>query len=80
MDQDAGVRADRVVGVLFGTAVGDALELPLEGLSARAIARRFGRIDRYRLLGRWGFVSDDTALTALATKCCADIVSTRRRR
>jgi ADP-ribosyl-[dinitrogen reductase] hydrolase len=68
MDQLAHARADRVVGVLLGTAVGDALGLPLEGLSARAIARRFGRVDRYRLLGPWGFVSDDTALTALAAQ------------
>jgi ADP-ribosyl-[dinitrogen reductase] hydrolase len=68
MDHDVGMRADRVVGVLLGTAIGDALGLPLEGLSARAIARRFGRIDRYRLLGPWGFVSDDTALTALAAQ------------
>ena len=39
--------------------------LPAEGLSPRAIQRRFGRMDRFHLLGRTGFVSDDTEQTAL---------------
>ncbi len=45
--------------------VGDALGLPAEGMSARAIRRRFGRIDRFRMLGQTGFVSDDTEQSAL---------------
>jgi ADP-ribosyl-[dinitrogen reductase] hydrolase len=57
--------ADRLAGTLLGTALGDALGLPCEGMSARSIARRFGRIDRFRLLGRTGFVSDDTEQAAL---------------
>jgi ADP-ribosylglycohydrolase len=56
---------DRLAGTLLGTALGDALGLPAEGMSARAIARRFGRMDRFRLLGRTGFVSDDAELSAL---------------
>jgi ADP-ribosyl-[dinitrogen reductase] hydrolase len=56
---------ERLVGTLLGTALGDALGLPAEGLSPRAIQRRFGRIDRFRLLGRTGFVSDDAEQTAL---------------
>ena len=56
---------DRLVGALLGTALGDALGLPAEGMSAGAIERRFGRIDRFRLFGRTGFVSDDTEQTAL---------------
>lgn len=56
---------DRVAGTLLGTALGDALGLATEGLSARRIARRFGRIEGFRLLGRTGFVSDDTELSAL---------------
>jgi ADP-ribosylglycohydrolase len=43
---------DRLAGTLLGTAVGDALGLATEGMSARAIARRFGRVQRYHLLGR----------------------------
>lgn len=60
--------ADRLAGTLLGTALGDALGLPAEGMSARAIARRFGRLDRFRLLGRTGFVSDDTEQSALVAQ------------
>lgn len=56
---------DRLAGTLLGTAVGDALGLATEGMSARAIARRFGRVDRYRVLPGVGLVSDDTELSAL---------------
>jgi ADP-ribosyl-[dinitrogen reductase] hydrolase len=58
-------QTDRLAGTLLGTALGDALGLPAEGMTARAIARRFGRMDRFRLLGRTGFVSDDTEQAAL---------------
>jgi ADP-ribosyl-[dinitrogen reductase] hydrolase len=66
----AGV-TDRLAGTLLGTALGDALGLACEGMSARAIARRFGRVDRFRLLGRTGFVSDDTEQTALVAQSLA---------
>jgi ADP-ribosylglycohydrolase len=59
---------DRLSGTLLGTALGDALGLPAEGMSARAIARRFGRLDRFRLLGGIGFVSDDTEQSALVAQ------------
>jgi ADP-ribosyl-[dinitrogen reductase] hydrolase len=62
---------DRLAGTLLGTALGDALGLPAEGMTARAIARRFGRIDRFRLIGRTGFVSDDTEQAALVTQALA---------
>jgi ADP-ribosyl-[dinitrogen reductase] hydrolase len=62
---------DRLVGTLLGTALGDALGLPAEGMSARAIRRRFGRIDRFRLLDRTGFVSDDTEQSALLAQSLA---------
>jgi ADP-ribosyl-[dinitrogen reductase] hydrolase len=61
----------RLAAVLLGTAVGDALGLAAEGMKAAAIARRWGRLDRYRLLGRTGFVSDDTEQTALAAQALA---------
>src|SRR5207244_1086460 len=55
----------------------------MEGMPAQAIARRFGRIDRFHLLGQTGFVSDDTEQAALiaqslarypddAARCAAD--------
>lgn len=62
---------DRIAGTLLGTALGDALGLATEGMSARAIARRFGRVDRYHLIGRTGFVSDDTEQTALVAQSLA---------
>jgi ADP-ribosyl-[dinitrogen reductase] hydrolase len=62
---------DRLAGTLLGTALGDALRLPVEGMSARAVARRFGRVDRFRLLGRTGFVSDDTEQAALVAQSLA---------
>ena len=61
--------AGKLEGVLLGTALGDALALPAEGLSARVVARRFGRLERFRLFGRTGFVSDDTEQSALVAEC-----------
>lgn len=39
--------SDRAAGCLAGVAVGDALGMPMEFLTRRAIAGRYGRIDRY---------------------------------
>ena len=51
---------ERIEGLLIGTAVGDALGLPAEGLSPGRIRRRWRDGWRMRLfLGR-GMVSDDT--------------------
>lgn len=62
---------DRLTGVLLGTALGDALGLPAEGMKARTVARRFGTLDRFRLLGSTGFVSDDTEQAALVAQSLA---------
>jgi ADP-ribosylglycohydrolase len=51
---------DRFVGLLLGTAVGDSLGLPAEGLSPRRRQRLFGPGWRHRLLPGMGLVSDDT--------------------
>src|SRR3954471_3357744 len=40
-------------------------------MSAGAIARRFGRVERFHLIGRTGFVSDDTEQAALIAQCLA---------
>jgi ADP-ribosyl-[dinitrogen reductase] hydrolase len=63
--------ADRIRGTLLGIALGDALGLATEGMSARAIARRFGRVERFHLVGRTGFVSDDTEQAALMAQSLA---------
>ena len=57
-----------MTGALLGTALGDALGLPAEGLRPETVARRFGGLDRFRLLGRTGFVSDDTEQSALVAQ------------
>ncbi|MBI5208396.1 MAG: ADP-ribosylglycohydrolase family protein [Elusimicrobia bacterium] len=61
----------RLAGALLGTALGDALGLPAERLPAETVARRFGRMDRFHLLGRMGFVSDDTEQAALVAQSLA---------
>ena len=40
-------------------------------MSARFVARRFGRVDRFRLLGKTGIVSDDTEQSALVAQSLA---------
>lgn len=65
------VREDRLCGVLLGTALGDALGLPAERMSARAIRKRWGTVDRFHLCGRTGFVSDDTEQAALVAEALA---------
>jgi ADP-ribosylglycohydrolase len=57
------VRAVR--GALLGTAVGDALGLPFEGLTRKEVARYGKSLDRFMLAGNIGFVSDDTEQSAL---------------
>lgn len=60
--------ATAIVGTILGTAVGDALGLPYEGLSKRRGARLFGPPDRYRLFFGRGMVSDDTEHTCLVAQ------------
>jgi ADP-ribosylglycohydrolase len=55
--------SDRFVGVLVGTAVGDALGLPAEGLSRGRIQRKWHGEWRHRFIFGRGMVSDDTEHT-----------------
>jgi ADP-ribosyl-[dinitrogen reductase] hydrolase len=56
-------------GVIVGTAVGDAIGLPREGLSRRRASRIFGGAPlRHRLLLGRGMVSDDTEHTCMAAQ------------
>ncbi|MGH7130560.1 MAG: ADP-ribosylglycohydrolase family protein [Phycisphaerales bacterium] len=55
------LRRDAFTGLLLGTAVGDAIGLPREGLSARRAERMFGPPPLgHRLLFGRGMISDDT--------------------
>src|SRR5450756_1104727 len=55
--------AERFAGVLLGTAVGDALGLPAEGLSRDRIRRKWRGQWRHRFFFGHGMVSDDTEHT-----------------
>lgn len=55
--------SDRFTGILLGTAVGDSLGLPAEGLSPRRRQRLFRGPWRQRLVFGHGMVSDDTEHT-----------------
>lgn len=58
-------RAHATVGCLLGTAVGDALGLAVEGLSARRQARMYPQLDNYHFLFGRGCISDDTEHTCM---------------
>lgn len=54
-----------IVGSVLGTAVGDAVGLPYEGLSRQRASRLLGTPDRYHFLFGHGMVSDDTEHTCM---------------
>lgn len=56
-------RRERIRGLILGTAVGDALGLPAEGIPRLRARKMFRQEWRHRFLGRWGMVSDDTEHT-----------------
>lgn len=53
----------------MGTAVGDSLGLPAEGISRRRVRKMVRGRWRHRFLPRHGMVSDDTDHTLLAAQC-----------
>ena len=59
-EEEAHRREDRLTGSLLGLAVGDALGLPMEGMSPRRAARVFRGPLRHRLVLGRGMLSDDT--------------------
>ncbi|MGB5065673.1 MAG: ADP-ribosylglycohydrolase family protein [Candidatus Competibacter sp.] len=60
--------ASRLHGLLVGTAVGDTLGLPAEGLSRQRIRRLFGGRWRQQLVFGYGMVSDDTEHTVFVAQ------------
>lgn len=63
---------DTIAGVLLGTALGDALGLPHEGLSPQRIARRLhGAGLRHAMWRGRGLLSDDTEHTAMVARALA---------
>ncbi|HEY0072590.1 MAG TPA: ADP-ribosylglycohydrolase family protein [Abditibacteriaceae bacterium] len=53
-------KQNTIFGCLSGTAIGDALGLPCEGMTTQKQRRYFGEITSYRLLFKRGMYSDDT--------------------
>lgn len=58
----------RIVGCILGTAVGDALGLPYEGVSRQRLPRLLGPPERHRFLFGRGMISDDTEHTCLVAQ------------
>ena len=58
----------RIAGVLLGTAVGDSLGLPSEGLSRQRLRARSGGVWQHRFLFGRGMVSDDTEHTVFVAQ------------
>ena len=59
---------EAIIGCILGTAVGDALGLPYEGVSPRRAQRMLGPPDRYRFCFRRGMISDDTEHTCMVAQ------------
>ena len=57
-----------IVGSILGTAIGDSIGLPYEGLSRRRAARLLGPPDRHRFFFGRGMVSDDTEHTCMVAQ------------
>lgn len=68
-DLDTKIRAAE--GCLLGTAVGDALGLPGEGLSRRRLERWLPGLDRYGLVLGRGMCSDDTDHACMVAQALA---------
>jgi ADP-ribosylglycohydrolase len=65
----ARVTLDSVIGCILGTAVGDALGLPLEGLSPRKAQHLTASGIKHRLFFGKGMVSDDTEHLCMVAQC-----------
>ncbi len=59
---------DKISGVLLGTAVGDAIGLPTEGLSRSRVKKLVKLPLRHRFMGGCGMVSDDTDHTIFVSQ------------
>ena len=59
---------DGLIGCLLGTAVGDAIGLPYEGLSKRRQRLMYPNVNRHNFFFGRGMVSDDTEHTCMVAQ------------
>ena len=71
MQENLEKRVSAAVGCLLGTAVGDALGLPCEGLSRRRQLRLFPDLGGYHLFLGKGMCSDDTDHSCMVAQAIA---------
>lgn len=62
------MKRDAIAGCILGTAIGDAIGLPYEGLNPRRAIKLLGPPDRHRLVWGRGMVSDDTEHTCMVAQ------------
>jgi ADP-ribosylglycohydrolase len=60
--------SDSIIGCLLGTAVGDAIGLPCEGLSKRRQDLLYPTLDGHHFLFGRGMISDDTEHTCMVAQ------------
>ncbi len=63
---------EAIVGCILGTAVGDALGLPYEGVSPQRAPKLLGPPERYRFCFGRGMISDDTEHTCMVAQSLID--------
>ena len=61
-------KKDKIIGCLLGTAAGDSIGLPCEGLSKKRLKKIYGEIKGHSFFFNKGMVSDDTEHTAMVAK------------
>lgn len=67
-----GTYADTIAGLLLGTALGDAIGLPFEGISKQRQSRLAPDLDGHRFLFGRGMISDDTEHACMTLQSVLD--------
>lgn len=60
--------SSNIIGCILGTAVGDAIGLPEEGIPKRRLGRLYPNLDSYHFIFGRGMISDDTEHTCMVAQ------------